>query len=145
MIVEPQRVMSYVVGTLQADTGAGGVATLTGGRVYRDRVPAAAPLPAVTVTLVSGTDTLTLGGVRVLDTAVVDVRVVGDGSSYGPINPIADRVDAVLNERHAQANGVDVVKLRRDQVQAFVEDDPGGKSYCHIIATYRSESYALPA
>ena len=143
MIVEAQRVMSYVVGTLQADTGAGGVAALCGGRIYRDRVPAAAVLPAVTATLVSGTDVLTLGGVRVFDTTLVDVRVVGDGSSYGPINPIADRVDAVLNERRAAASGVDVVKLRRDQVQAFVETDPGGKTYCHIIATYRSEAYAL--
>jgi hypothetical protein len=74
---------------------------------------------------------------------LVDVRVVGDGSSYGPINPVADRVDTVLQERTAEMNGVDVVKLRRDQVQAFADDDAGGKQYVHVVATYRSESFAL--
>lgn len=142
-MVEGQRLLSHVVATLQADTGAGGVATLTGGRIYRDRVPAAAALPAATVTLVSATDATTLGGLRVLATVLLDVRVVGAGSSYGPINPIAERVDAVLDQRHAEANGVDVVKLRRDQAQAFVEADAGGLTYAHVIQTYRSESYGL--
>lgn len=142
-MIEAQRVVSYVVSTLQADSGTGGVATLLGGRVYRDRVPAAAILPAATVTLVSGTDASTLGGERVIQTVLVDVRVVCEGSSYGPINPTADRVDAVLQERSAASNGVDVVKLRRDQVQAYLEDD-AGKVYAHLIQTYRSESFALP-
>ena len=144
-MLEAQRVMSYVVGVLQADTAAGGVAALLGGRIYRDRVPAAAALPAATVTLVSATDVVTLGGRRVIQTVLVDVRVVGSGSSYGPINPAADRVDVLLDERHAEANGVDVVKLRRDQAQAYLESDAGGATFCHVIQTYRSESYALPS
>lgn len=143
-MVEGQRVMTYVVSTLQGDTGAGGVAALLGGRIYRDRVPAAAILPAATVTLVSATDSPTLGGRRVLQTILVDVRVVGDGSSYRPIDPAADRVDALLQERSAEANGVDVVKLRRVQAQAFLETDASTKTYAHVIQTYTTESFALP-
>jgi len=87
---------------LASDNGVGGVNRLLGGsatttgQIYRDRVPAAAILPAATVGLVSHVDTNTLGGVRAFAVADVDVRVVGDGSSYGPLAPIAERADTVL-------------------------------------------------
>lgn len=137
-MIEGQRVASLVWDLLTADTGGSGVNTLVSGRIYRDRVPQAATLPAITVTLVSGTDTNTLGGRRVFQTALVDVRVVADGTVYP--NAIADRVDAVLQGVGGVKSGVTVVELRRDNVQAYIEDD-AGKSYAHLIQTYRSESY----
>jgi hypothetical protein len=139
MALEGQQVAGWIYDQLVADAGAGGVNTLTGGRIYRDRAPQAAALPAVTITLVSHVDTNTLGGRRVFANTLVDVRVVGDGSSYQ--NTIAARVDAVLQNGAGSRNSVHVVKLRRDAVQAFVEDD-SGKSYSHVIQTYRSEAYA---
>lgn len=138
-MIEGQRVASLVFDLLVADTGAGGVNTLVSGRIYRDLVPQAAALPAITVTLVSSTDTNTLGGRRVFQNVLVDVRVVGDGSSYQ--NAIADRVDAVLQNIGGLKETVRVVELRREQVTAFVEND-SGKLYAHIVASYRSESYA---
>jgi hypothetical protein len=138
-VIEGQRVASLVYDLLVADTGGSGVNTLVGGRIYRDRVPQAAPLPAVTVTLVSATDTNTRGGLRVFQNVLVDVRVVSDGSVYA--NAIADRVDAVLQQSGGLKEAVHVNELRREQVTAFVEDD-SGKSYAHIVATYRSEAYA---
>lgn len=139
-MIEGQRVAAFVFDTLAADTGTGGVSALVGARIYRDRVPQGVALPAVTVTLVSATDTNTIGGRRVFQTALVDVRVVTDGLVYP--NTIADRVDAVLqNVGGVQASTVTVVELRREDVQAFIEDD-AGRSYAHVIATYRSESYA---
>jgi hypothetical protein len=138
-MLEGQRVASLVFDLLKADTGAGGVNTLTGGRVYRDRVPQTALLPAVTVTLVSATDTNTLGGLRVFQNVLVDVRVVSDGAVYA--NAIADRVDTVLQQASGLKETVHVNELRREQVTAFVEDD-AGKSYAHIVSTYRSEAYA---
>lgn len=138
-MLEGQRVVSLVFDLLKADTGAGGVNTLVSGRIYRDRVPQAALLPAVTVTLVSAIDTNTLGGVRVFANTLVDVRVVSDGAGYQ--NAIADRIDAVLQNVGGLKETVRTVELRREQVQAFVEDD-AGKLYAHLIATYRSEAYA---
>jgi hypothetical protein len=129
-MLEGQRVASLVFDLLKADTGAGGVSTLTSGRIYRDRVPQTALLPAVTVTLVSATDTNTLGGLRVFQNVLVDVRVVSDGTVYS--NAIADRVDTVLQQAAGLKETVHVNELRREQVMAFVEDD----------ATYRSEAYA---
>ena len=138
-MLEGQRVVSLVYDRLKSDTGAGGVNTLVGGRIYRDVVPQAAALPAITVTLVSGTDTNTVGGRRVFQMTLVDVRVVSDGVSYA--NTIADRVDAVIQNAAGTKEAVNVVELVRDQVIAFVEND-AGKLYSHIVATYRTPAYA---
>lgn len=138
MALEGQRVASLVWDLLRADTGAGGVSTLVGARIYRDVVPQAAALPAVTVTLVSATDTNTLGGQRVFSNTLVDVRVIADGWVYA--NAIADRVDVVLQNVGGLKESVHVVELRREAVQAFVEND-SGKLFAHLISTYRSEAY----
>lgn len=138
MALEGQQVAGWVYDQLVADAGAGGVNTLLGGRIYRDRVPQAAALPAATVTLVSHVDENTAGGSRVFAVTLVDVRVVADGTAYQ--NTVAARVDAVLQNAAGTRNSVRVVELRRDGVQAFVEDD-AGKSYAHVIQTYRSEAY----
>lgn len=138
-MIEGQRVASLVYDLLTADTGPSGVNTLVGGRIYRDRVPQAAGLPAVTITLVSSVPTNTVGGRRVFQNVLVDVRVVNDGAAYA--NAIADRVDAVLQNVGGSKSGVTVVELVQDAVQAFVEDD-AGKSYAHIVATYRTPAYA---
>ena len=65
MALAGQQVVSWVWDTLKADAAGGGVNTLVSGRIYRDRVPQAAALPAVTVSLVSHVDQGTLGGRRV--------------------------------------------------------------------------------
>jgi hypothetical protein len=141
MALEGQDVVSKVYDLLAADTGAGGVSTLLGGRIYRDRVPAAASLPAATVTLVSHTDLNTMGGTRVVANTLVDVRVVGSGSSYATLNPVARRADVVLQEAGGTSFGSVVVKLRRTAVTQFIEDD-SGVMYAHVVQTYRSEAYA---
>lgn len=138
-MIEAQRVAALVFDALKADAALG---TMLGGRVYRDQVPAAAALPAATVTVVSSVDSVTLGGARVFDMVLIDVRVVTSGSSYAPINPAADRVDAVLQGLGGVDAGVDVPKLRRDQVQAFLETE-AGVQHVHLIQTYRSEAFAL--
>ena len=142
MGVEAQKVAAFVFDTLMADTGAGGVAALLNSRIYRDQVPAAAALPAATVGVVASTDYGTLSAVRVLDVVLVDVRVVGAGASYGPINPAADRIDAVLQNRTGQSGGVWIVELRRDQTQIFLENEAGAQ-FSHIIQTWRTECFAL--
>lgn len=138
-MIEAQRVASLVWDLLKADTGPSGVNTLVSGRIYRDRVPQAAALPAVAITLVSSVPSNTLGGRRVFQQVLVDVRIVNDGTVYS--NAIADRVDAVLQNVGGTKETVKVVELVQDAVQAYIEDD-AGKSYAHIVATYRTPAYA---
>jgi hypothetical protein len=143
MAVEAQKVAAFVFDALMADNGPGGVATLLNSRIYRDQVPQSASLPAATVTLVASTDSSTLGGDRVMDIVLVDVRCVASGPSYGPINAAADRVDTVLQNSTGVKSGVVVVELRRDQTQAFLESE-SGTQFAHLIQTFRTEAYATP-
>lgn len=137
-MIEGQRVAGLVFDLLKADAGAGGVNTLVGGRIYRDRVPQSVALPAVTITLVSSVPTNTMGGKRVFQNVLVDVRVVTDGLVYP--TAIADRADTVIQNATGIKDTVHVVELVQDSVQAFIEDD-AGKSYSHIVATYRTPAY----
>lgn len=143
MAVEAQKVAAFVFDTLMDDTAPGGVSALLGGRIYRDQVPQQAALPAATVTVVSSTDSSTLGGNRVMDIVLVDVRCVAAGASYGPINAAADRVDTLLQNTSGVKSGVVVVELRRDQTQAYLESE-SGTTYSHLIQTFRTEAYATP-
>lgn len=128
--------------TLAADTGPSGVNTLVGGRIRRDRLGQAMALPGVTVSLVDSADENTMGGRRVFVRGLVDVRVVGEGNAdYGPLLPICDRIDAVLQNAQGLKDGVNVVKLVRTDVQQFVEDD-AGKPYSHVIQTYGTPAHA---
>lgn len=139
-MIEAQRVARFVRAQLVADVGAGGVNTLLGGRIYRDQVPQAAALPAATITIASAVDTNTVGGRHVWQGVLVDVRVVGEGADYGPINAAADRVYTVLQGAGGLQVDAQVVKLRREAVQGFVESE-SGKSYTHLVQTFRTEAY----
>jgi hypothetical protein len=147
--LEGHDVCSLVWSLLVADAGPGGVNALLGGqpgtpgRIYQDVVPQAAILPAATVGLVAAPDTTTLGGVHVGATVDVDVRVVGSGTGYGSLVPIARRVQVVLDGA-AGTNGESYAyKLRRIDFRRMPESDAGG-SYRHLIATYRTEAHPTP-
>lgn len=140
-MIEGHRVARFVMDTLTGDVGAGGVNTLVGGRIRRDRLGQGLALPGITVTLVSDTDLNTMGGVRVAGNVLVDVRVVGDGNGdYGPLLPIADRVDTVIQSAKGLKDGIAVVELVRSATQQFTEDD-AGKAYTHVIQTYATPAY----
>jgi hypothetical protein len=49
-------------------------------------------------------------------------------------------VDTVLQNTGGLKESVHVVELVQDAVQAYIEDD-AGKSYAHIVATYRTPAY----
>lgn len=140
-MIEGRRVARFVFATLKADTGAGGVSTLLGGRIYSRRVPASAPLPAAVVTLAAAVPTNTLGGVRVFKTTLVDVHLICDGADIAPLVPIADRADAILQGAGGLQDGADVVKLVLDDEREY-DEDLAGKVYTHQIQTFRAAVYA---
>lgn len=138
-MIESQRVAAFVFDALKNDPTFAG---FVGSRIYRDQVPQAAALPAAIVSLVSATDSNTMGGVRVFAATLVDVHLIANGSSYAPINGAADRADAVLQNRGGTSGGADVVELRREQATAYLETE-AGVTYSHIVQTFRTEAFAL--
>lgn len=140
-MLEGRRVARFVYATLAADTGAGGVSTLLGGRIYSRRVPQAATLPAAIVQLVSAVPRNTLNGSRVFKETLVDVHFICAGADITPLVPVADRADAILQGARGIQDGATVVKLVQDDEREYDEDD-AGKAYTHQILTYRTEAYA---
>jgi hypothetical protein len=140
MVVEAQRVASFVFDTLKSDVT---FDAAIGGRLYRDQVPQAATLPAGIVAVVSSTDSNTLGGVRVFDTVLIDVHLVAAGASYAPINGAADRADAVLQNRGGISGGVVVVELIRQQPNMYLENE-SGTTFAHLIQSFRTEAFQAP-
>jgi uncharacterized protein DUF3168 len=149
MALEGHDVCALVWDLLVADSGAGGVNTLLGGtpsapgRIYQDLVPQAAPLPAATVGLVAAPDLTTLSGDHVLATVQVDVRVIGSGTSYSAIAPIARRVNVVLHGASGTAGESYAYKLERIDFRRAPADD-GGVSYRQMIATYATPAHPAP-
>jgi Protein of unknown function (DUF3168) len=149
MALEGHDVCSLVWSLLVADAGPGGVNTLLGGtpttpgRIYQDVVPQAAALPAATIGLVAAPDTNTLGGVHVMSTVDVDVRVVTSGTGYGPLVPIARRVNVVLDGAHGTNGESYAYRVRRIDFRRMPETDAGG-SFRHLIGTYRTEAHPTP-
>jgi hypothetical protein len=143
MALEGYDICGLVWSLLVADAGPGGVNTLLGGRIYQDVVPQAAALPAATVGLVAAPDLSTLGGVHVESTVDVDVRVVASGTSYGPVLPVARRVNAVLDGASGTSGESYAYKLRRIDFRRLAETD-AGVSYRHLIGTYRTEAHPSP-
>lgn len=140
-MIEGRRAAAFVYSTLAADTGAGGVHTLLGGRIYVQRVPQNATLPACVIQLVSATPTNTTGGRRVFKTALVDVHLIAEGMSMDSLDDIADRVDAVLQNVGGSSGGATVVELVQDSEQEYTEDD-AGKVFMHSVQTYRCAVHA---
>lgn len=140
-MIEGRRVARFVYATLAADTGAGGVYTLLGGRIYPRRVPQAAALPSCVIQLVSATPTNTIGGRRVFKQTLVDVHLICEGSDISPLVPIADRIDTILQGAKGIQDGANVVKLVLDDEREYDEDD-AGKLYSHQIQTYRTAVHA---
>lgn len=147
MALEGHDVCTLVWSLLVADSGPGGVNTLVGGtpttpgRIHQGVIPQGVALPGITIGLVAAPDTNTIGGAHVLSTVDVDVRAVTSGTSYGPIVPIARRINAVL-EGAGGASGETFAAYLREIDFRRAEESDAGASYRHLIATYRTEAHA---
>lgn len=138
-MIEAELVARFAWSLLAADNGVGGVDTLVGGRIYRDRVEQGAALPAVTISIVSAPDFLTANGDHVKQDVQIDVAVRGEGEHYDEVYPIAARVFTVLQGASGVSSGVYLPKLRRVDSTQFT-NSTAGASFVHIIQTFFTEA-----
>ena len=139
-MLEAQRVCRFIEKRLTADNGVGGVHTLVGGRIYRDRLPQGKPRPAVTIAVVNADDFNSYDGAHVSADIEIDVAVRGDGEDYAPFNTIAARVFTVLQEASGVEEGVYVVQLRRTSVNPYQTTAAGNLVFSHIVQTFFTEA-----
>lgn len=126
---ELTRVDAWLQTTL---TGDATLATLVDGRVFADIAPQGTPGPFIVHQFQGGADNIGNGGNRVLVNGVWLVRVVAQTDSYLPLQPIADRIDAVL---HRGAGGA-VLTCTSEQPYRLTESAEGA-SWRHLGRLFR--------
>lgn len=142
---ESPRIDAWLVARLKADTGVGGLfhagtAVGTAARVsgiWSERIPAGEQLPGIRFSDLAPRDVGGVSGVRILVTGLYVVAAVRAGASYGPLVPVADRIDELLQRASGAApDGFTVLSCIRESAFRLPEDD-GDIHYRHLGGVYR--------
>jgi hypothetical protein len=104
-VADTARIRAWIHATLTADPALAG---LIGERCYHGNAPAAAQHPFVVFQMLSpGNDLLALGARRIWADPLYLIKAVTKGDSSVQIEPIADRIDALLHAKSGQVtNGI---------------------------------------
>lgn len=106
------------------------------GGIHADVAPQGSTTPFVVFSLTDAQDVAVIGGSRVLTDATYLVKGVYEGTSYGPLETVADTIDTLLHNTHATtAKGLILAIVRERPVR--YSEDVGGTSYRHLGALYR--------
>lgn len=132
-MIEVLRVDQWLYATLTGDaTLAAAVST----RCYSDVAPQGAAFPLLLFTMMDGTDVMGVGTARIMVNAIYQVKVIGQGSSYSPLKPIADRIDAVLQGKTGSVVDGVILACTREQPIRYMEI-AGETQYRHLGGLYR--------
>ncbi len=94
-MAESARVRAFIFTTLTNDPTLAG---LIGNRAYHGVAPAQAQYPFVVFQMLSaGNDLLGVGTARIWSAPLFIVKAVCKGSSTGPVEPVANRIDQLLH------------------------------------------------
>ena len=91
-MLETVRVEQWLYRVLSQDMTLG---DMVGGRIYAYVAPQDAPFPFILISHQAGHDVRGVGPARVMVSLVYQVKVVGQGGSFAPLQPIADDPDSV--------------------------------------------------
>ncbi len=125
----------WIYALLSADPG---LIALIAGRVHAYRVPEGGAMPCVVFQLQSAqADTRVIGNVRLVSRFTLIVKAIGQGADFVTIQPIADRIDELLEA--ASGSNVDgvIVSCVRDRPLEMLESSDPGIDYAHLGGLYR--------
>jgi hypothetical protein len=134
MSADTTRVNEWIWGVLHGDLQ---ISTAVGGRVFVDYAPQGTVSPMVIAAYLGGADKVRTRTSR-LTNALYLIRASGEGSSYDPIEAIADRMDEILT---VPDNGTTVRDIRiasciREQPHQR-KDEEFGKPVVYLGGFYR--------
>jgi hypothetical protein len=130
---------TWYYGILHADTGAGGVSTLVGDRIYTDEAPAGSAYPFVLISAQSnGIDVVSIGPHRVMVNTLYWIRVVGKGASKAALGPTYARIDTLLQAAGGVTSTIRVLMVNREQQPAIPPATVDGVRYVQLGGLYRA-------
>lgn len=135
MVAELSRVNSWIYSVLSGDAV---LSAGVGDRIYSDEAPQGTPSPLVVFAYLGGNARVrTLKGGHLL-TSLYMIRAIAEGSSYDDIEPLADRIDALLTvgDQGTVVRGVRITACHLDQAHQR-RDASEGKPVVYMGGVYR--------
>ena len=128
----------WIFGLLHGDTGAGGVDTLVGGRIYSDEAPSGSAYPLVLISAQSNAmDVVSIGPHRVMVNTLYWIRVVGKGASKKALQTICDRLDVLLQASGGVSSTIRVLMVNREAQIGTPPATVDGVRYSQLGGLYR--------
>lgn len=137
---ELPRIAEWMTSVLAGDAA---IANLVQGRVYVDQAPQEADSPMVVAAFLGGADKSITKSARLTHTLYL-VRAIAEGSSYEPLQPIVDRIEAVLTvpQQGTVVGDVRITSVFREQPHQR-KDAENGIPFVYMGGFYRV--FAQPA
>ncbi len=135
MPTETTAAARWLYGVLSADAT---LSALVSGRVFAYRVPQGTAFPCVVFQMQAPQlDSKAIGNVRLASRMVMAVKAIGQGADFIAIQPIASRIDQLLEASSgSNVDGV-VVACVRDMPLEMLESSDPGIDYAHLGGLYR--------
>lgn len=132
MPFEKLYVDAWIISRLESDATLG---PLVSG-VFSELIPAGRDLPAVRLQLQAAPDQRGIGTHRISTRMTYLIVAVVDGPSPGPLVPVTNRMDELLQGARGESANIDVMSVDRTEVISYstVED---GVRFWHVGGLYR--------
>jgi hypothetical protein len=131
--IAPAIAEQWLAQTLLAD---GQLAALVADRIYSLVAPQSAAYPLVVYAELAGADTEALGMIRTLTQLTYAVKAIGATASLLPIDPIAKRIDTLLQGAQAALPGGLIEGCTRRSI-TVLGAPAQGVQYRQIVQTYQ--------
>lgn len=137
VVSEVLEVDRWIYATLSADAT---IISEVADRIHDHPAPKESR-PLITFQYIGGSDVIVTGGHRVMTRGRWIVRAIVDGSSHGPAEPIAIRIDELLNDATGSTAQGTILSSVRDTPFRLSEVD-GELNYRHLGGIYTIRSQA---
>lgn len=106
-------------------------------RVYRDDIPQGGLYPSIVFSFLSGVPLKVIGNVTVWAEVVLLVKAIDQGQTTLNLEPIMNRVDAVLESASGSVSGGQVFGMASEDEIAYPEVRDGTKRFQHLGRRWR--------
>jgi len=119
-------------------SGDSALSALVGARVFAYRVPEGTAFPCGIFQLQAAQpDSRVIGDIRLTSRIVWVVKAIGQGADFVSIQPVAERIDELLEASSgSNVDGV-IVSCVRDRPLEMLEASDTGEDYAHLGGLYR--------
>lgn len=133
MAVELSAAEVYFATVLKGDPTLKSLGVLN---VYTEQAPNDSKSPYILTSMLGAADITTQNGIRIMATAIYNIRVIDRVRNYSSLRPIADQIDALLHRSTGVALGHTIEACVREAPYSFVQNK-GDFEWRHLGGRYR--------